>query len=150
VVKVKGFNFRPGSVVRWNGAVRQTTYVSENELTFVVTPLDITNPGDADIRVFTPTPGGGASQGSLTFTIYGAAATIEINAGGASVVWPNEEIQFAATVTDALGRVLNVPVEWSSNNHAVVQVNANGSASMRAVGNAVVSARVGTTVNGSV
>lgn len=149
IVKVKGANFRPQSVVRWDGVNKITTYVSANELTFVATPFDILAPGDADIRVFTPAPGGGMSQGSLTFTIYGAAATIEISAGGATVFWPGEQVQFAATVKDALGRILNVPVEWSTTNNTVVQVNPAGIATTVAVGNAILSARVGTVINGS-
>src|SRR5687768_4326785 len=115
VVKVKGWNFTPQSVVRWDGIAKTTTFVSANELSFVATPFDVLALGDVDVRVFTPAPGGGMSQGSLTFTIYGAPATLEIGAGNTSMFWPGEQIQFMAIAKDGLGRVLTgVQVNWST------------------------------------
>ena len=65
---VNGSNFIPGSVVRWNGADRGTTYVSANELQATITAADIAAAGTATVTVFNPAPGGGSS-GGVTFTI---------------------------------------------------------------------------------
>ena len=65
---VTGTNFIPGSVVRWNGSDRATTFVSSSELQAAVTAADIATSGSATVSVFNPAPGGGASGGQ-TFTI---------------------------------------------------------------------------------
>ncbi|MDJ0909434.1 MAG: hypothetical protein QNI99_09575 [Woeseiaceae bacterium] len=65
---VTGADFVPGSVVRWNGADRQTTYVSPTELQATITAADVATAGNAAVTVFTPTPGGGTSA-AQTFTI---------------------------------------------------------------------------------
>jgi Tol biopolymer transport system component len=143
VVRVKGFAFTPQSVVRWNGVARTTTYVTATELSIVVTPLDIASAGDADLRVFTPGPGGGLSPMSLTFTIYGPAADLTINAPAELMQWTGESVQLTATVKDALGRVLQgVPVAWYSETAALVQVDATGKATTLRAGAGRVSARV--------
>jgi len=63
-----GTNFVAGSVVRWNGADRTTTYVSGTQLTATISGADIASAGAASVTVFTPTPGGGTSS-AQTFTI---------------------------------------------------------------------------------
>lgn len=65
---VRGTNFVQGSVVRWNGSNRQTTYVSATELRAQIPAGDLAQPGQAQVTVFNPAPGGGASN-ALTFTI---------------------------------------------------------------------------------
>ena len=65
---VNGAGFVADSVVRWNGADRATTFVSETELQATITTADVATAGTADVAVFTPAPGGGTS-GALTFTI---------------------------------------------------------------------------------
>ncbi len=69
---VVGTNFAPGSVVRWNGAERPTTYVSVTELSAQIPASDIANVGTATVTVFSPPPGGGVSNG-VTFTTTQAA-----------------------------------------------------------------------------
>lgn len=63
-----GADFVPGSVVRWDGANRATTYVSPTELTAAIPASDVAAPGNANVTVFSPGPGGGTSAG-LTFAI---------------------------------------------------------------------------------
>jgi hypothetical protein len=58
---VTGSGFTPGSVVRWNGADRITTYISGSELWAFITLEDIADPGTASVTVSTPPPGGGLS-----------------------------------------------------------------------------------------
>ena len=65
---VTGSGFVNGAVVRWNGANRPTTFVSDTQLTAAIPVTDIATAGTASITVFNPAPGGGASN-SLTFTI---------------------------------------------------------------------------------
>jgi 6-phosphogluconolactonase (cycloisomerase 2 family) len=59
---IKGANFINGSQVRWNGADRQTTFVSATTLQIQVAEDDIGQPGDAAVTVFNPAPGGGTSN----------------------------------------------------------------------------------------
>ena len=67
-----GTNFVSGSVVRWNGANRTTTFVSATQLTAAIPATDIAAAGTAQVTVLNP---GGAVSNSLTFTITGASPT---------------------------------------------------------------------------
>ncbi|MBS1807004.1 MAG: hypothetical protein JST84_02300 [Acidobacteria bacterium] len=67
-VKGTGFVGPNGSVVRWNGTDRSTTFVSSTELKAAITAADIADFGTAVVTVFNPTPGGGTSN-ALNFTI---------------------------------------------------------------------------------
>jgi hypothetical protein len=71
---VLGNSFVPGSTVRWNGANRTTTFVSSSQLTATIPATDIAAIGSAQVRVFTPSPGGGTS-GALTFSITAPSGT---------------------------------------------------------------------------
>jgi hypothetical protein len=68
---VTGTNFVPGSVVRWNGADRVTTYGSATQMTAVISAADVATAGTAAVTVFTPAPEGGTSN-ALPFTISGS------------------------------------------------------------------------------
>lgn len=59
---VSGINFVFGSVVRWNGQDRPTTFVSNGTLTAQLPAADLLNPGAAAITAFNPAPGGGTSN----------------------------------------------------------------------------------------
>jgi hypothetical protein len=59
---VRGANFVPSSIVRWNGADRATTFVSSRELTATIPASDIATAGTAEVGVFNGGPGGGASD----------------------------------------------------------------------------------------
>lgn len=65
---VDGAGFMPGSEVRWNGAVRPTSFVSSARLTAQIPASDLATAGQATVTVFNPAPGGGASNG-LSFMI---------------------------------------------------------------------------------
>ncbi|WP_420125687.1 IPT/TIG domain-containing protein [Longimicrobium sp.] len=60
---VRGVDFVQGSVVRWDGVDRPTTYVSATELSASIAAADIEEPGTVQISVFNPAPGGGVSSG---------------------------------------------------------------------------------------
>jgi hypothetical protein len=80
---VNGANFVNGAKVRWNGADRETTFVSATDLKAAIQAADIATPGVASITVFNPAPGGGASN-ALPFTINPS------NGGGNTEQEPNE------------------------------------------------------------
>jgi len=65
---VNGTNFVNGSVVRWNGSNRTTTFVSGTGLTASILASDIASSGTAVVSVFSAGPGGGTSN-TLNFTI---------------------------------------------------------------------------------
>lgn len=68
---VTGTNFIAGSVVRWNGAARATSFVSDTQLKALIPSSDVASRGSAAVRVFNATPGGGDSN-ALNFAIRGA------------------------------------------------------------------------------
>jgi hypothetical protein len=68
VLTTSGTGFRPNSVVRWNGSDRATVFVSTTELRALISGADISSSGDALVTVFSPSPGGGTSNG-LAFTV---------------------------------------------------------------------------------
>jgi hypothetical protein len=65
----------PGSVVRWNGVDKATTFVSDAELTATITAGDIANAGTAQVTVFNPPDN--QTSNAQTFTIV-AAPTISV------------------------------------------------------------------------
>ena len=65
---VSGGNFVPGSVIRFNGMVRPTTYISTNQLTAVILASDVAMTGSHVVRVVNPAVNGGESNAVL-FTI---------------------------------------------------------------------------------
>jgi hypothetical protein len=65
---ITGTNFVNGSVVRWNGSDRLTTFVSSTRLEAAIPASDVATAGTASVTVFNPAPGGGTSN-TATFTI---------------------------------------------------------------------------------
>ena len=65
---MNGKMFLPDSVVRWNGASRATTYISDTELTAAIPSADVAETGFVTIDVFNAPPGGGPSN-ALTFIV---------------------------------------------------------------------------------
>ena len=83
---VNGSNFVSGSVVRWNGANRTTTFVSATQLTAAITAADIAAAGSASVTVQNP---GGAVSNALTFTITGSRARSPVRYGRGSAAPPS-------------------------------------------------------------
>jgi peptidoglycan/xylan/chitin deacetylase (PgdA/CDA1 family) len=63
-----GFNFINGSIVRWNGSNRTTTFLNSTTLTAAILATDLATVGTASVTVFNPAPGGGTST-AVGFTI---------------------------------------------------------------------------------
>ena len=55
---VKGTGFVSGSVVKWNGSARATTFVSASRLAASILATDIAKAGTAWVKVVNPSPGG--------------------------------------------------------------------------------------------
>jgi hypothetical protein len=64
-----GTGYYSGSVVRWNGANRSTTFVPPHQLKATITADDIAAPGIANITVFNGEPGGGVSNTQIVTII---------------------------------------------------------------------------------
>jgi hypothetical protein len=115
---VTGTNFVGGSVVRWNGANRPTTYVSATQLTAAIPAADVATAGTAQVTVFNPAPGGGTSN-AQAFAITNAVPTTTglnpamVSAGSA---------QLTLTVTGT-NFVTNSTVRWNGANRPTTYVS---------------------------
>jgi hypothetical protein len=114
-----GTNYVSGSVVRWNGSNRTTTYVSATKLKASITAADIASGGTATVTVFSTTPGGGTS-GGRSFTINNPIPTLtsispsSATAGGAA---------FTLTATGT-NYVPSSVVQWNGSNRTTTYVSA--------------------------
>jgi len=114
-----GSNFIPGSVVKWGGSNRTTTFVSATQLTATIPATDLTTGGTAQVTIFNPSPGGGTSAGK-TFSIENPAPTLNsisptsATAGGAA---------FTLTL-DGSNFVSGSVVRWNGNNRTTTFVSA--------------------------
>ncbi len=73
VVTVNGSSFYPTSVVRWNGADRPTTFISNMQLSAAIPASDLAAGGTVAVTVFTPAPGGGLSA-AFNLAVYARSA----------------------------------------------------------------------------
>lgn len=80
-----GSGFVPASVVKWNGMVRRTTYVSDKNLIVDITAADIESVGTASLTVENPAPGGGASAPLIFRINYPVPALSALTPNVASV-----------------------------------------------------------------
>lgn len=91
---VNGTNFILGSQVRWNGADRPTTFVSNGtQLNAQFSAADLATAGIASVTVFNPAPGGGVSN-ALSFTITQPSYEADVSPR------PNGNNNGAVTITD--------------------------------------------------
>ena len=135
---VNGTNFVSGSVVRWNGSDKMTTFVSATQLMAMITAADIAAPGGmASVTVFNPLPGGGLSN-ALPFTINPPTSTRMVqvmdasgNAGGQVMVGielisqgDENALGFSLTFNPA---ILKNPQAVLGSHAAGAMLNTNGS-----------------------
>ena len=59
---VHGSGFVAGSVVRWNGSARPTTFIDNSSLIAAIPAADISHATTSSVTVFNPSPGGGSSN----------------------------------------------------------------------------------------
>ena len=106
-----GSNFVSGSVVRWNGADRTTTFVSSTQLTAAIPASDIASAGTASVTVFTPAPGGGTSS-AQTFTITAASSPLPVLTGISPTTATAGGAAFTLTLTGS-GFSAGSQVRWN-------------------------------------
>lgn len=94
-----GSGFINGSIVRWNGSDRPTTFVSSTQLKAAIPVSDLAAGGNVQITVFNPAPGGGTSTAvsfAVTdFTASAAPTTATVKAG--------QSATYTITVTPQFG-----------------------------------------------
>ena len=76
---VNGAGFVNGSVVKWNGSPRTTTFVSAGQITAAILASDIATARTVSVTVSNPTPGGGMS-GVAYFEVTTPVSTISLAA----------------------------------------------------------------------
>jgi hypothetical protein len=113
---VNGNGFVAGSVVRWNGSTRSTTFASVSQLTAFITAADIVTAGTAAVAVFTPAPGGGTSSGQ-TFTIAAAPNPLPVLTSTAPTSLPAGSAGFALEVNGS-GFGNGSVVRWNGSNRS--------------------------------
>ena len=72
---VNGSGFVSGSVVKFNGSTKTTTFKSASQLTAAIATSDILTAGTPNVTVTNPAPGGGTSS-AASFTINNAPPTV--------------------------------------------------------------------------
>jgi hypothetical protein len=109
-----GFNFTQASVVRWNGGNRPTSYIPPPNhrlyLSAAIPAADIASAGTAQVTVFTPTPGGGASD-PITVSILEPPFTL-VSDSPARTVSRGTPAIYTITITPQLGG-FNDPIALS-------------------------------------
>ena len=112
---VNGTNFVAGSVVRFNGSARTTTFVNSTQLTAAILATDIVNSGNVPITVLNPAPGGGTSN-AVNLVVNPSITTISpptVRAG---------DIAFTLTV-NGTGFVTGTVVRFNGVNRSTTFVN---------------------------
>jgi hypothetical protein len=72
---VNGSGFVNGSIIRWGGSNRTTTFVSSTQLRASISTNDIGTAGTVNVTVFNSSPGGGTS-GASSFTVNNPTPSI--------------------------------------------------------------------------
>ncbi len=119
---VNGSNFVNGSVVRWNGQDRPTTYSSANQLTAQIAATDIQTAGINQVSVFTPEPGGGTSPTSVTFTVNNPVPAITTISPSSLTVGSSGGFQL---IINGSGFVSGSVGRWNGQDRATTFVSAN-------------------------
>src|SRR5262249_24363700 len=113
-----GSNFALSSKVRWNNQELQTAFGSANQLTAQVPANLVANQGTAQLDVFTPAPGGGASA-AQTFTINPPTTpriVRVVNSGGAPGAGVSVPIELVSQGDEnAIGFSLSYPAATLGN-----------------------------------
>ena len=117
---VTGSGFVSGSIVRWQGANRTTTFGSVTSLTAAIPASDISTSGPRTVTVFNPGPGGGTSNG-VTFTVTPPNPVPSV-----SSLNPNSATAGGAGFTLTVGGTGFVPnsvVRWNNSPRTTTFVN---------------------------
>ena len=115
---LNGTNFTTGSVMRFNGEPRATTFISATQLSAQVLSTDLQSTGVFPITVLNPAPGGGASI-EIDFTVNNPAPAL-------STITPNNAAAgggpFTLTLTGT-NFVSGAVVRWNGANRPTTVIN---------------------------
>lgn len=137
---VNGSSFVAGAVVRWNGADRQTAFVSGAQLTALISAADVATAGTATVTVFNPAPGGGLSN-SLSFTI---------NQNCSYLLNPTSQSFTASGGTGSVAVTANSGCVWTaSSNAGWITITSGGSGNGNGTVNYSVAANTGAAREGT-
>jgi uncharacterized protein (TIGR03437 family) len=118
---VNGTGFLNGSIVKWNGTARTTTFVSATQLRAAITAADIAAAGTGQVTVFNPTPGGGTSgNAAFVVTAPNPVPTISSLSPGSATAGT---AAFTLTV-NGTGFLNGSVVNWNGTNRATTFVSA--------------------------
>lgn len=109
---VNGSHFIPSSSVRFDGALRTTTYVSDNRVTAVILASDIDVAGEFNVTVVNPAPQGGTSNEvtfevtpSTTDPVISSISPNQVSVGGAGFTLVVNGFNFVAANTPSVLRL---------------------------------------------
>ena len=91
-ITVNGTGFVSGAVVKWNGNVRTTTFVSKSRLTASILSTDVAKANTASVTVVNPSPGGSSNvvflpiRAAGTWSAFGPASHFAAGAGPETLV----------------------------------------------------------------
>jgi hypothetical protein len=126
---VQGSNFVNGSVVRFNGSDRNTSFVSSTQLTAQITAADVLSVGTASVSVFNPLPGGGQSN-ALNFTINVQPAKIQFTSSNYTVNEGSGSLEITVNRTGDSSQAITV--DYATDDGSVEPcMTVTGSASQR-------------------
>lgn len=125
-ITILGQGFAEDAEARWNGALRPTTWLASGVLEIELTADDVAQPGQGQIRVFNPGPGGGLSAPITLQITEATVASVEFG-DFAREIDAGQVITLSARGVDGMGRpVENRPVFWSTQDEGVASVTPTG------------------------
>lgn len=116
---VTGSGFVNGSAVQWNGSPRATTFINNTQLTAVLTTADLAPASTANVTVFNPAPGGGASAPQI-FTLNNPAPVITSLSPNSALAG---SVSFAVTINGS-GFNAQTQVRWNGSQRGVSSFSA--------------------------
>lgn len=111
-ITATGTGFFPASQITFDGAAAATTYVSDTQLKATLSAAQLASAGTINVRVVTPTPGGGTST-AIAFTINNPAPTItSVSPSAVAVGAPDTNVILTGTnyVASSTVRANGTPV----------------------------------------
>ena len=128
MLTVTGINFVSGSVVRWNGQDRPTTYVSNGTLTAAIPASDVTTTDGGIISVFNPAPGGGLSNTKVLTVVNQLVNVSAARFAGGNLASESIVSAFGSSLAPGTQGATALPLPLSLLNTSVVVQDSAGAA----------------------
>jgi hypothetical protein len=127
---VNGAGFINGSVVKWNGTNRVTSFVSTAQLTAQITAADIQAVGSATLTVVNPAPGGGTSDG-VNFAIALETAKVQFSSANYELDENQNSIEITVVRTGDMSSAITVDFATDDNGAFIPCGSPTGGADQR-------------------